>query len=274
MGYVIGIDIGGTRTKIGLVDTTAGKVCQKEVFLTEKKNEKIFLEKNLSMIRWMEERIPSGGKAKGVGIAASGFVHTDDGRMDGSCGSFLEFFSGYPLKKKIEESAGLPCSVGNDAQLACYGECLYGAGRGYRNVLMLTLGTGVGVGFIQNGRRTDSPAYIHRAGHIKVRGDGEEDCYCGIRGCLERTCCAEGLQKLGTARYIAYLAAGLNQYIYLYAPDLIILGGGAAPALNDHLSDIRSRITATVCDGYKIDIAIGQLQEEGGILGAAAYFQK
>ena len=69
MGYVIGIDIGGTRTKIGLVDTTAGKVCQKEVFLTEKKNEKIFLEKNLSMIRWMEERIPSGGKAKGVGIA-------------------------------------------------------------------------------------------------------------------------------------------------------------------------------------------------------------
>lgn len=274
MGYVIGMDIGGTRTKIGLVDARAGKVCHKEVFLTEKKNEKIFLEQNLAMIRRMTEKIPSGEEVRGIGIAASGFVHTDDGRMDRSCGSFLEFFSGYPLKRKIEESAGLPCSVGNDAQLICYGECLYGAGRNYRNVLMLTLGTGVGVGLIRDGRRPDQPAYIHRAGHIKVRDDTGEACYCGIRGCLEKTCCAEGLRRLGIDRYIEYLAKGLNQYVYLYAPDLIILGGGASSALSGHLPEIRGRIDASVCDDYKVDIVIGQLQEEGGILGAAAYFQE
>lgn len=302
MNYAIGIDIGGTRTKAGLVETGSGEVIHSTVFHTEKQDERAFLIRIKSAVDELSDKCPGDGTFKGIGIAASGFVHNKSGVIDEGSGAFIPFFAGYPLKAKIEELTGYTCKIGNDAQLACYGECIYGAGKDYRNVLMLTLGTGVGVGLIKDKMYPDEPSLVHRAGHIKVRdSNGEESCYCGITGCLETACSGKGMEEIGLRRYschmdarqifqnaikgdktasecvgeyVACLTNGLNQYIYLYAPDLIILGGGIAHSLSEYLHVIRKKSGAKVYKDYEVCISICDLYENGGILGAAACFQK
>ena len=144
MCYALGADIGGTRTKLGLVELNTGQVLESMVLATEKEEER-FLSCMLTGVQKITEKI-SGKKIIGAGAAISGYVHHQSGTIDMSSGSFIPFFPGYPIRDKLEELLKIPCEVENDATAACYGEALYGIGKNYESVLMLTQGTGIGVG--------------------------------------------------------------------------------------------------------------------------------
>jgi predicted NBD/HSP70 family sugar kinase len=195
--------------------------------------------------------------------------------------------------------------VDNDARLICLAEARDGAGKGFSRVLTLTLGTGVGVGLCEDGRPFGGEPFIHLAGHIKVRTGGEyacldaDPCYCGMQGCLESTCSGTSLQAYVHDRlgddvsnkemferaaagdteaqaivdwYIDMLARALNQYVYLYCPDVIVIGGGVAKGLGRYSGKLDALLTAEVYEGQRTVIKVTDLKEDSGILGAASLF--
>jgi glucokinase len=304
--YAVGLDIGGSCIKLGVVELISGKVLASEVFATERHDEEVFYENIKDNLRLLLKKLSMDVKQlDGVGISIGSYVYASDSSIDGmSC--FVRFMTyGYPLKKKIEEVLNLPAKIDNDARLIGLSEAKYGAGRGFNRVLTLTLGTGIGVGMSTEGHQASDEAIFHMAGHIRVR-DKEEfnwldvpECYCGINGCFESTCSGSALEihvhhmlgkeisnremfqmaelKIPAAVdcvnwYIEMLSRGLNQYVYIYCPDVIVLGGGVSNALAPWLTDIQKNITAKVNQKQETVIRLAELKENGGIIGSSALF--
>ena len=161
------------------------------------------------------------------------------------------------------------------------------------------------MGLVEDGRPFGAEPFIHLAGHIKVRSGGEypeldsEPCYCGLTGCFESTCSGTSLEKrvhavLGqdvTNRelferaaagnpaaaelvewYLGMLAEALNSYVYLYCPDVIVIGGGVAKGLAAYEKRLNEAIVAEVYEGQRCLVRITELREDSGILGAASLF--
>jgi len=174
----------------------------------------------------------------------------------------------------------------NDANVGALGEALYGAGRGYRPLLYMTLSTGIGGGIITNGdsiyRGADS--YAGEIGHLTIRPDGPE-CLCGSRGCFERMCCGLWLERdygrpaeellrdaAFVQRYVVDLALGLKAAIMLLNPARIIIGGGISKA-GDALfiplrAELRRQITAW--SRARIDVVPAALVDDSVLYGALA----
>ncbi|MDR6562121.1 MULTISPECIES: ROK family protein [unclassified Arcicella] len=299
----IGIDIGGTRTKIGLVDLALGQVIETTIFPTETKDATRFEQMLAEGIDRFKSRASEiNVQLLGIGIGVSSFVF-DDGTVDSTYG-FIDFMEDYPLVKIIEENHLLPCRIDNDARLVALGEAVFGKGKGFERVLVLTLGTGLGLGFTVNGKLDGKLPYAHMGGHISII-QNDIPCYCGKIGCLESLVSATGIMetakrlnwhqkypnedftvesifkasradnieaKLIVDNFLCYLKTGLSNYINLYAPDTIILGGGVAKGLKPYLTFLQNEILLGPYKKYKASIEISELEEHSGILGSAALF--
>lgn len=299
----IGVDIGGTRTKIGLVDLDLGQVLAIEILPTETKNAQLFEQMlNTTIDSFRKNNSDENAQIVGVGIGVSSFVF-EDGTVDSTYG-FIEFMEDYPLKQIIEKTHNLACRIDNDARLVALGEAIYGKGKGFERVLVLTLGTGLGVGFVINQKLDGKLPFGHMAGHISIVQNGMK-CYCGKIGCLESLVSATGI--LETAQrmnfqekhreliltvesifkasesgnieakqifdsFIEHLKTGISNYINIYAPDKIILGGGVAKGLKNHLQLLQNETYLGAFKSYKTSIEISDLEEYSGILGSAALF--
>ena len=305
MRYIFGADIGGTRTKLGLTELQTGRIIGQAVIPTEGSTKESFLD---AFSDCFDSLLKKNGLMKkqiaGIGISIGSYIFPISGIVD-TMGGFINIPDRYPLKDIIEERLKLPCRIENDARLICYAESLFGAGKTYNRVLTITLGTGVGVGFVVNKKFPDPDACNHLSGHIKVRSTGEipildkEKCYCSVDGCLESTCSGTALQVYARSvfgkqitneelfsladegnvsakgivdQYISYLAVGLNQLIYVYAPDIIVLAGGVANSLEKYLDKIKEQTTAWIHSEYHCTITTSTLKESAGVLGAASLF--
>ena len=238
-----------------------------------------------------------------MGIGAPGFVY-DDGSVDSTFG-FLPFMDlHYPLKNEIENRFGLPCRVDNDARIVAMGEAVFGRGQAYKRVLVITLGTGLGIGLIVEGRFETRLPYSHLGGHITV-ATSNVLCYCGRKGCLEALVSATGLTDAASragwvkinpgipmtaeaifgaeqegnelaavivSDFLDNLSTGISNYITLFVPDIIILGGGVSKGLDPYLGRIRQVRYLSPFTGYEFEIALSVLGEQSGILGSAALF--
>lgn len=298
---VCGIDLGGTRTKVGLVDLAHNELIDLEVFPTECASEETFLANVIQSVNRLSCR---HGKPRGAGVSIGSYVFSD-GSIDG-LSSMVPFLThGYPLEKRMGDQLELPVRIGNDAQLACLAEAVCGEGRGLSRVLAITLGTGIGVGLCVDGKPLGDEPYMHLAGHIRIREGGElpwldnAPCYCGLTGCLESTCSGTALlchvqhelaqdasiedlflrEAEGDGRaselvewYLAMLLRALNQYVHLYCPDIIVLGGGVARSLGPHLNRLQEGIVASVFEGQRTELRITQLKEGSGVIGATSLF--
>lgn len=303
--YAVGLDIGGTRIKMGIIELESGKVVASEVFPTERNSEEMFYNNIRKSLSYMLRNLSMDAvKLEGAGISIGSYVYSD-GTLNGMSG-IMDFMPyGYPIKRKLEEALNLKVKIDNDARLIGQAEALYGAGRGFSRVLTLTFGTGIGVGLCIDGQLTGKEATIHLAGHIRVRDEDdckwldEPPCYCGLIGCFESTCSGSALEKqihhmLGKdisnqqmfqlaaqesqtaancARwYIEMLCRGLNQYVYIYCPDVIVLGGGVSNSFAPWLAEIQENIIAKVNERQKTAIRLSELKEHSGIIGSAALF--
>lgn len=300
----IGIDIGGTRTKLGLVDLDKGEVLEMLISPTETKDSDKFLKTiNSAIDRLKAVAQKEQSNILGVGFGVTGFVF-EDGKVDSTYG-FLEFMEDYPLSKYIQKHSSLPCRADNDARVVALGETLYGIGKGENKVLVLTLGTGLGLGFVVNGTFETRLPFAHMGGHISVAHTNFK-CYCGKKGCLESLVSATGIvesaKRMGweqkypnlefnvqtifkeeqqgnkeakriVAEFLSYLKIGIGNYINLFAPDMIIIGGGVSKGMQPYLDKLIPIDFLLPYKSYKVKIALSELDEHSGVLGSAALFK-
>lgn len=192
---VVGIDIGGTNTVFGIVDAhgnilVSSSVKTQKHQLFEKYLEELFTE----LSRLISE---NGGIAsiKGIGVGAPN-ANFYSGNIEQAPN--LPWKGIIPLAKIISKKFGVPAALTNDANAAAIGEMTYGAARGMKDFIMITLGTGVGGGIVANGQLIyGHDGFAGELGHVIIRRGGRP-CGCGLNGCLETYASATGVAR--TAR--------------------------------------------------------------------------
>lgn len=264
----IGVDVGGTTIKIGLFEVT-GKLIHKWEVITRKEEEGkyIIMDISSSIFKTLEELNIPLKEVQGVGMGVPGPV-MPDGYVE-VCVN-LGWRDMFPEKALSDKLHGIPVKSGNDANVAALGEMWQGGGKGYGDMVMVTLGTGVGGGVIINQKILPGKhGLAGEIGHIHIRADETEHCNCGGVGCVEQIASATGiarearrkmaaldtpsdLRKLGdkvTAKDVLdaakagdqlagvimeevghYLGLALAQISMIIDPDIIIIGGGVSKA--------------------------------------------
>ena len=195
MRYCMGVDVGGTSVKLGLFETE-GKLLDKWEIPTRKENhgEQILPDVAASILGKLEEKKIQREAVAGVGMGIPAPVDSE-----GVVQQTANVGWGYKevtreLSKLLD---GMRVEAGNDANVAAMGEMWLGAGRGEKNLVMVTLGTGVGGGVIVDGHMiVGHHGAGGEIGHICVNREEEDACGCGLHGCLEQYASATGIAKL------------------------------------------------------------------------------
>ena len=306
--YVIGVDLGGTNIDVGVVDENHTIAAQAHTpTLAHRKPEEILDD----IARCAREA------AAGAGLELSEIVALgigSPGTCDAEKGEVLNAHNlgwhGVPVRAELERRLGLRVYLGNDADCAALGETVAGAARGCSDVLMVTLGTGIGGGIVAGGR-----VYAgHRSlggeiGHMCIAMEGAE-CTCGQRGCWEAYASATALIRLGEAAaasrpdsrlssmrpldglkiftaanegdpaargvvegYIRGLGVGLVNMINVLYPEIVLLGGGISRQGENLLGPLREYVASHFFVGIREvmpRIERASLGPAAGIIGAAA----
>ncbi|MEK3797759.1 ROK family glucokinase [Peribacillus sp. FSL H8-0477] len=193
--WLMGVDLGGTTTKLAII-SKYGEIFHKWEIPTDISEKGKYITTNIA--KTIDEKLEELGMVKsqllGIGMGAPGPV-------DGSNGSIYEAINlgwvNYPLKDLLEVETSLPAVVENDANLAALGEMWKGAGNGAKDLIAVTLGTGVGGGVIANGMLVQGASgAAGEIGHITVVPEGGAPCNCGKNGCLETVASATGIVRL------------------------------------------------------------------------------
>ena len=190
--YVVGIDIGGTNTVFGIVDARGTIVASSSI----KTGAYAEIEEYVDAVcqNLLPLIVANGGvdKVKGIGIGAP------NGNFYSGTIEFapnLPWKGVIPLATMFEERLGIPTALTNDSNAAAIGEMTYGAARGMKDFIMITLGTGVGSGIVINGQLVyGHDGFAGELGHVIIRRDGRQ-CGCGRKGCLETYCSATGVTR-------------------------------------------------------------------------------
>ncbi|MDL2304010.1 ROK family protein [Bacteroides sp. OttesenSCG-928-D19] len=196
--YVIGIDIGGTNSVFGIVDARGTILYNGSIKTGTYEDINDYVSALAEGLKEVIEKAGGPGNIRGIGVGAP------NGNYFSGC---IEFAPNLPWKGKIplaqlisEKTYGIPVSLTNDANAAAIGEMTYGAARGMKDFIEITLGTGVGSGIVIGGTLVyGHDGFAGELGHVIVRQDGRP-CGCGRKGCLEAYASATGVAR--TAREI------------------------------------------------------------------------
>lgn len=261
--YAFGVDLGGTTVKLGLFESSGALVEKWEIpTRTDNHGENLLPDIALSLLGKLAERSISTDLVQGVGMGVPGAVL--ENRYVKPCVN-LDQWGGFDVAAKLEELCKLPVKVLNDADAAALGEMGQGSGKGCKNMVFVTLGTGVGGGIIVGGHLL---AGAHGAsgeiGHIKVRGATGRRCGCGKNGCLEQYASATGLVK--SAKEMLEnpaIRTALREYDPLTCKDIFdcaAAGDSAACTLVDEMCRLLGKALASVscvCDPEAIVVGGG-----------------
>lgn len=296
MKVCIGIDVGGTQIKFGIF-TLEGKLLEKwQIDTNISNNGKHILQdiKNQVTNKLQQLNIALSN-ISGIGMGMPGPVR-EDGYMEKCINLGLERMN--PAKELSDLLGGIPVVVGNDANVAALGEKWQGSGKQYQNLVLITLGTGVGSGVIIGGKIVYGKRGVAgEIGHLIVKPDMEERCNCGGRGCLEQIASASGLVRHGTqilnktltAKEIVdgaksgdlialevleycmdFLGRSLADISVMIDPEAFIIGGGLSSAGEFLLNIIRkSYAKYSNISKEEMDIILAELGNDAGIYGAA-----
>lgn len=198
MDYCFGVDIGGTTVKIGLFQTDGVLMDKWEIKTrTENEGEAILPDVAEALKKKMEEKGLKSSQMSGIGIGIPAPVDEE-----GIVQNTANLGWGYKeVSREMKELTGMKVAAGNDANVAALGEMWLGAGKGHKNMIMVTLGTGVGGGVIVNGQPlTGAHGAGGEIGHLCVNYKETERCGCGKQGCLEQYGSATGIARLARKR--------------------------------------------------------------------------
>jgi glucokinase len=188
----IGIDIGGTNTDFGFVDSKGKFYVKKSIRTDETNDVESFLDVLCAELKKTITEINGNSEIKGIGIGApNGNFFT--GKIEFAPN--LKWKGVIPLTKLIEKRMHIPAVLTNDANAAAYGEMFYGAAKGMKDFIVITLGTGLGSGIVINGQMVyGHDGFAGELGHTVVYPDGRI-CGCGKKGCLETYASATGIVR-------------------------------------------------------------------------------
>ena len=305
MRYCMGVDVGGTSVKLGLFETE-GKLLDKWEIPTRKENhgEQILPDVAASILEKLEERKIRREDVAGVGMGIPAPVDSE-----GVVQQTANVGWGYKeVTRELSELLdGMRVEAGNDANVAAMGEMWLGAGRGEKNLVMVTLGTGVGGGVIVNGHMiVGQHGAGGEIGHICVNREEEDACGCGLHGCLEQYASATGIAKLARkalsgeheetvlhgepsakdvfdavkagdalATRIAdefgrYLGGALASIAVVADPAVFVIGGGVSKAGPVLISFVEKEFQKRAFFANKdTKIVLAELGNDAGICGAA-----
>ncbi|WP_302820366.1 ROK family protein [Fusobacterium ulcerans] len=305
MDYYVGIDLGGTNTKIGLLNIE-GDILKSSIIKTlssegvDKTMERIW-----SVIQELaKETDVNIENVKGIGMGIPGPVEDQ---------SIVAFFANFPwgtnvnVKEKLEKITGIETKLDNDANIIALGEAKYGAAKGSKSSVTVALGTGIGGGIYVNGMLVSGfKGAGGEIGHMKIVKDGRV-CGCGQKGCFEAYASATGLIREAVSRLTVnkqnllytmiegnvagleakdifdaakegdifsldlvdyeaeYLAMGIANILNIINPETIVLGGGVALAGDILLDPLRKKL-----EKYALPVTLEDLKIVQGILGNEA----
>ncbi len=303
MRCAIGIDFGGTNLKGGVVSDQGKLLLKHKGKKTggQRTGEQIG-EDLAAMAGDLLKKHPD---AEAVGIGTPGIVLPSGKFAFPPCN--CPNFGNANLKKIVEARVGKPAFINNDAQVFSTGEVMWGAGRGAKCMLMLTLGTGIGGGLCVNGQDFQGARNTLEIGHICVNFLPDAPlCGCGQRGCVEAYASDTGISRMAQdaigrgllpkgkggpdAKWVYdlakqgnavaagiintahdALAALIADFANALSADVCVLGGGITAAGDYLFDDVRRRVRARLIPTAKMDIRPSGLGSNFGILGAAAY---
>ena len=302
---VFGVDLGGTTVKLGYFDMD-GNVLDKWEIPTRKEDSGSLILPDIAktILDKMAEKGLTKEEVAGVGIGVPGPVN-DEGVI------FMAANLGWGIMNINEELSaltGLPVKAGNDANVAALGEMWKGGGQGHKNLVAVTLGTGVGGGIIVNGQLlAGATGAGGEIGHIHVEDAETEVCGCGNKGCLEQYTSATGVVRLANRalkasdrdsvlrtgevsaktvfdavkagdalaieiaeKFGEYLGKGLAAIAGVVNPEIFVIGGGVSKAGPVLLDYIKKYYTPYVFHGSRNALfALATLGNDAGIYGAA-----
>lgn len=305
MNYYVGIDLGGTNTKIGILNKE-GDILKSTIIKTLSSEG---VDKTLERIWTVIQELAGELKIKrenlkGIGLGIPGPVEEQ---------SIVAFFANFPwgknvnLKEKLEKLTGIETKLDNDANIIALGEAKYGAAKGSKSSVTVALGTGIGGGIYVDGKLVSGfKGAGGEIGHMKLVKDGKL-CGCGQRGCFEAYASATGLIREAVSRLTVnkqnllytmiegnmagleakdifdaakegdafslelvdyeaeYLAMGIGNILNIINPEVVVLGGGVALAGDILLNPMREKLKK-----YALPVTLENLKIVQGILGNEA----
>ena len=306
--YSIGIDIGGTTIKYGLVDDNNEIIARRILKTTWPQEIKPMVDEFNEFLK--ENNLTTKDIDKVV-AGCPGIVNSDKGTT--TCPALQ--WDDLPLRDILTKELGVKTEIHNDVNLATAAEVKFGSGKGYKNAVMLTLGTGVGAGIIIDGNMyLGNQGMGAEIGHMVLELNGTQ-CNCGRKGCFQAYASALALKKQAMEKvaqnpqsslfeavggdldkingeyiykeflkgdkttcevvdkYIEYLSEGILSICNIFRPEVILLGGGISN-WGDVLTDKIKEYCNKEFYGYKnapiVDIKIATLKNDAGILGCKA----
>ncbi len=288
--YYVGIDIGGMSVKCGLVNCDGVILAEKRITTELSRGQVQFAKDIADLVKEVaKEGNVDFSQIKSVGVGVPGIVDVLTGEVKYSCNLFKE---GFPLKALLEERLSIPVKVANDADTAAYGECLFGAGKGARDLVLVTLGTGVGTGIVSEGKPfAGGRGMGGEGGHVYVGGNTL--CSCGRVGCFETEVSAsalirktekaiqenptsalaqikaesgkvdgrtlfEGLKRKDeTAQklfveFCERLGSGLVNFANVFRPEIILIGGGISAEGELITEPVQKYVDSFIYGGVKV----------------------
>ncbi len=198
--YVIGLDLGGTNSVFGIVDSRGEIKATTAIKTQAYQDVNDYVNASVEALQAIIDIDTVGGieniKAMGIGAPNGNYY---SGTIEFAPNLIWGHNGVVPLAKMFSDKLGIPVALTNDANAAAIGEMTYGVARGMKNFIMLTLGTGVGSGIVINGQVVyGSDGFAGELGHVIMRRENGRPCGCGRTGCLEAYCSATGVAR--TAR--------------------------------------------------------------------------
>lgn len=304
--YCFGIDLGGTTVKCALFQADGTMVEKWEIkTCTEDNGEKILPDIAKTILDKMQEKNIGREEVVGVGIGVPGPVD-ENGELP--CAVNLHW-GRKNIEKELGELTGFPVKAGNDANVAALGEMWKGGGQGAKNMIMVTLGTGVGGGIIINEKiLTGSHGAGGELGHACIKPEETVACNCGNKGCLEQYASATGIARLArtalehsdkdsllrskehvTAKdvfdaykeqdvlaaeiieeFSEYLGKALAIFSCVADPEIIVLGGGVSKAGEVLIQCVEEKYQKYAFSACRAaKFALATLGNDAGVCGAA-----
>lgn len=308
--YVVGMDIGGTNTVFGVVDSRGNVLASDSIKTQEHEEIDEYVDAVCKKLIPLLQQFGGAEKFKGMGVGAPNGNYYN-GTIEFAPN--LPWKGVIPLSAMFEDKLGIPTALTNDANAAAIGEMTYGAARGLRDFIMITLGTGVGSGIVVNGQLVyGHDGFAGELGHVIVERDGRI-CGCGRKGCLETYCSATGVARTAREFLVArsepsllreipaeeivskdvydaaikgdklaleifeytgtILGRALADFVAFSSPEAIVLFGGLAKSGDLIMKPIQKALEENVLKIYagKTKLLLSQLKDaDAAVLGASA----
>jgi glucokinase len=308
MKFALGIDLGGSQVRAALVDET-GNVLRRAAMATDVGGGPKSV---VAQMRALFDDVGGndrGADIAGIGVAAPGPLDSVTGRIIDI--PTLPRWRDFPLRETLATELGLPVILDNDGIAAANGEWRFGAGRGLRHLVFVTVSTGIGGGVVVDGRLLHGRrGMAGHVGHMIIAPDGPH-CPCGARGCFEAVASGSALGEAGrqaalmstngrlagreakaiTSRDVVeaaragdviavelmrreavWLGVGFTSLIHLYSPEKLIVGGGVSQAFDLLRDGIVDVVQRSAMAPFRsVEIVEAALGDNAGLVGAAAF---